>query len=349
MSKSFNPLVEGEGVENLSSAEKDHPNFIDEERYLQLGKGGGAALCKFLQRMQGMSNGFYSVINFNPDNRLRKYQLFFLGISRAAYKSFWDVVTFDITYLTNRHKIPIVVFMGVNHHGQSIFFGAGLISSQDAYTFVWLFQIFLECMNGQTLSAIVTDQDKAIKSAVAIVFPRIRYRFCLWRIMRKLPEKLGSHAQYTCGLKSVIQNCLYDSQTCDEFEKSWQMLLDIYNLHDNAWLRGLYSEWTYWVPAYLKDIFWARMSITRKSENVNTYFDGFLHSKTTVKDFFDQFDSILRRKIDNEDKADFNSFNSMISCISPSLIKKKFQEMYTIAKFKEVQQEFVGMISCNCS
>ncbi|XP_042974852.1 protein FAR1-RELATED SEQUENCE 4-like [Carya illinoinensis] len=244
MSKSFNPLVEGEGVENLSSAEKDHPNFIDEERYFQLGKGGGAALCKFFQRMQGRSNGFYSVMNFNDDNRLRN--VFWVDPrSRTAYKSFGDVITFDTTYLTNRYRIPIVLFMGVKHHGQSIFFGVGLISSQDAYTFVWLFQTFLECMNGQTPRAIVTDQDKAIKSAIAIVFPRTRHRFCLWRIMRKLLEKLGSHAQYTCGLKSVIQNCLYDSQTCHEFEKSWQTLLDTYNLHDNTWLRGLYSERTY--------------------------------------------------------------------------------------------------------
>lgn len=60
--------------------------------------------------------------------------------SRAAYDSFEDVVSFDSTYLTNRYNIPFSPFVGVNHNGQSILFGCGLLSREDKETYVWLFK-----------------------------------------------------------------------------------------------------------------------------------------------------------------------------------------------------------------
>ena len=60
--------------------------------------------------------------------------------SRAAYKYFGDVITFDTTYLTNKYDMPFAPFVGVNHHGQSILLGCGLISREDTETFTWLFE-----------------------------------------------------------------------------------------------------------------------------------------------------------------------------------------------------------------
>jgi hypothetical protein len=41
-----------------------------------------------------------------------------------------------------------------------------------------------------------------------------------------------------------------------------------------AWLHGLYSERTFWVPAYLKDTFWAGMNTMQRTESMNAFFDG---------------------------------------------------------------------------
>jgi transposase-like protein len=86
---------------------------------------------------------------------------------------------------------PLLLFVGVNHHGQSIILGAGLISNEDTYTFVWLFNSWLRCMRGRAPSAIMTNQDRAMKNAIVRVFPETRHRYYLWHIMRKLPEKFG--------------------------------------------------------------------------------------------------------------------------------------------------------------
>ncbi|XP_035551092.1 protein FAR-RED IMPAIRED RESPONSE 1-like [Juglans regia] len=263
--------------------------------------------------------------------------------SRAAYESFGDVITFDTTYLTNVYKMPFAPFVGVNHHGQSILFGCGLISNEDANTFEWLFESWLKCMNDQPPKAIITDQDKAMKITISRVFPTSRHRFCLWRIMKKLPEKFGSHSQYE-EIKSTLHKYVYDSFSETEFESHWHDMLDTYDLHENAWLVSLYSDRRFWVPAYVKDTFWAGMSTTQQSESMNIFFDDYINSKTTLKQFVDQYDSALRRKVENEAIADFNSFNTEIPCIGRYPLEKQFQKAYTIAKFKEVQEELRGFL-----
>jgi zinc finger SWIM domain-containing protein 3 len=57
--------------------------------------------------------------------------------SRVSYEYFGYVITFDTTYLTNRYNMPFAPFIGVNHHGQSIFFGIGLLSNEDKDTLIW--------------------------------------------------------------------------------------------------------------------------------------------------------------------------------------------------------------------
>ncbi|XP_042944603.1 protein FAR1-RELATED SEQUENCE 5-like [Carya illinoinensis] len=231
--------------------------------------------------------------------------------SRAAYKYFDDVVTFDTTYLTNRYGMPFAPFIGVNHHGQSILLGAGLISNEDTETFTWLFQTWLQCMDGIAPKAIITDQDRAMKNAIALVFPETRHRFCLWHILKKVPEKLGSYAAYKSGLKTQLMKCVYDSQTIEAFEKCWAEFISTYELHENLWLKSLYAEHEHW---------------------------------TNLKEFVDQFDSALKKKIENENQAKFQSFSGTIPCVSRSPIEKKFQELYTNAKFKEVQQQVIGVL-----
>jgi len=48
---------------------------------------------------------------------------------------FGDVVSFDTTYLTNKYDMRFAPFVGVNHHGQSILLGCGLLSLEDTSTF----------------------------------------------------------------------------------------------------------------------------------------------------------------------------------------------------------------------
>ncbi|XP_042969091.1 protein FAR1-RELATED SEQUENCE 5-like [Carya illinoinensis] len=316
MNKSFGSLVVGAGgFENLPFLEKDCRNYIDKARHLRLGAGGAGAggagaLRDYFLRMQYKNPGFFALMDLDDDGRLKNV-LWADPRSRAAYQYFGDVVTFDTTYLTNRYGMPFAPFVGVNYHGQSILLGVGLISSEDTETFVWLFQTWLQCMDGIAPKAIITDQDRAMKNAISIVFPESRHRFCLWHILKKVPEKLGSYASYKTGMKTALMRCVYDSQSRENFEKCWDQFITMYNLHENAWLQSLYTEREYW---------------------------------TNLKEFVDQYDNALKKKIENENVADFHSFNVTIHCISRSPIEKRYQDLYTNGKFREVQQQLARVI-----
>ena len=110
-------------------------NFIAKERYLQLGTRRAGALHDYFIRMQSINDDFYFAMDFDDDGRLKN--VFWTDArSRAAYEDFGNVVTFDTTYLTNKYEMPFAPFVGVNHHGQSILFGAALISRENTETFV---------------------------------------------------------------------------------------------------------------------------------------------------------------------------------------------------------------------
>ncbi|XP_042962648.1 protein FAR1-RELATED SEQUENCE 3-like [Carya illinoinensis] len=143
MNRSFRSLVVGAGgFENLPFLENGCRNYIEKAKHLRLGAGGAGALQDYFLRMQYKNIGFFALMDLDDDGRLKN--VFWADPhSRVAYQYFGDVVTFDITYLMNRYKMPFAPFVGVNYQGQSILLGAGLISSEDTETFMWLFQTWL--------------------------------------------------------------------------------------------------------------------------------------------------------------------------------------------------------------
>ncbi|XP_052732392.1 protein FAR1-RELATED SEQUENCE 5-like [Vigna angularis] len=174
--------------------------------------------------------------------------------SRAACEEFGDVVSFDTTYLTNKYDMPFAPFVGVNHHGHSILLGCGLLSSEDTASFVWLFQCWLRCMRNKSPQGIITDQCRAMANANEQVFPDTRHRWCLWHILKKLPEKLHGYRNNPV-IKTELHALIYDCLCPIEFENGWKELLTKHGLEQNEWLCNLYEERHKWVPCYLKKDF----------------------------------------------------------------------------------------------
>jgi hypothetical protein len=69
--------------------------------------------------------------------------------SRKNYSHFGDLVLFDATYSKNKYNMIFAPFTGVNHHMQSVFFGAAFIANEKIESYEWLFQTFLSAMGGK--------------------------------------------------------------------------------------------------------------------------------------------------------------------------------------------------------
>ncbi|KAK8916238.1 Protein FAR1-RELATED SEQUENCE 5 [Platanthera zijinensis] len=91
------------------------------------------------------------------------------------------------------------------------------------------------------------------------------------------------------------------------------------------------------------------MSTTQRSEGINAFFNGYVNSKTTLKQFVEQYENVLRSKVVKEQNADFKSFNSWIPCVTFYAMEKQIQDMYTNSKFKEFQLKLTSIMYCKSS
>ena len=158
-----------------------------------------------------------------------------------AYQYFGVVVTFDMTYKTNRYDMSYASFTGLNRQCQSILFGCALLQDVTEQTFVWLFETWLQVMWEKEPKSIITDQDLAMGATIAKVFPRTQHRLCLCHIKKKFPEKLSHiyHKKSIC--KRELKRCRRESSSVEKFEEAWKSLILTYGLERNEWLKGLYN------------------------------------------------------------------------------------------------------------
>ena len=91
----------------------------------------------------------------------------------------------------------------------------------------------------------------------------------------------------------------------------------------------------------------AKLFTTQRSESMNAFFDGFVNAKTNLKQFVKQYENALRRKVELEWQADAKCFSKKTPCVSRYEMEKQVEEVYTISKFKEFQQELTALMYCD--
>ncbi|KAF8405744.1 hypothetical protein HHK36_007821 [Tetracentron sinense] len=91
------------------------------------------------------------------------------------------------------------------------------------------------------------------------------------------------------------------------------------------------------------------MSTTQRSESMNSFFDGYVHAKTSLKEFVDQYDSALREKYEKEAQVDFESFYKNPVLKTRCYFEAQIAEIYTREMFMKFQDEVCGMVCCSKS
>nr|TKR90396.1 far-red impaired responsive family protein [Populus alba] len=331
---------------NVAGLKNDPKNSFDKGRNLGLEAGETKILFDFFTKMQNMNSNFFYAVDLGEDQRLKN--LFWADAkSRHDYGNFSDVVSFDTTYVRNKYKMPLALFVGVNQHYQFMLLGCALISDESTATYSWLMQTWLGAMGGQTPKVIITDQDKAMKQVIAEVFPSAHHCLFLWNILGKVSENLGSVIKQNENFMAKFDKCIFRSWTENEFGKRWWKILDRFELRENEWMQSLYEDREQWVPIYMRGAFLAGMSTVLRSESTNSHFDKHVHKKTTVQEFVRQYEPILQDRYEEEAKADSDTWNKQPSLKSPSPLEKSVSGVYTHAVFKKFQVEILGVVACH--
>jgi hypothetical protein len=59
---------------------------------------------------------------------------------------FGDVITFDTMHKTNKHRMPLIMFVGSNNQLLNVVFGQSLLRYESSDSLEWLFRTFKACM-----------------------------------------------------------------------------------------------------------------------------------------------------------------------------------------------------------
>lgn len=331
------------GISKVGFTEVDCRNYMRNNRQRSL-EGDIQLLLDYLRQMHAENPDFFYAVQGDEDQCTGN--VFWADQkARANYNYFGDTVTFDTTYRSNRYRLPFAPFTGVNHHGQPVLFGCAFLINESEASFIWLFKTWLAAMFGNPPVSITTDHDEVIRSAVMQVFPDSRHRFCKWHIFKKCQEKLSHVFLKYPNFEADFHKCVNLTESTEEYESCWFALVNKYELRDHDWLLAIYSDRRHWVPVYLRDTFFAEMSITQRSDSMNSYFDGYVNASTNLNQFFKLYEKALESRHEKEVKADYDTMNTLPALKTPSPMEKQASEVYTRKLFMRFQEELVGTLT----
>ncbi|GJW13820.1 FAR1-related sequence 5-like protein [Tanacetum coccineum] len=170
--------------------------------------------------------------------------------AKRNYAAFGDVVSFDATFHSNRYNMVLVPFTGIDNHNRCVSFGVALLASESSKKYTWLLQIFQKVF-GNAPKVVVTDQDPAMRLAIVKNFPDTRHRLCMWHIMQKLTNKVGTEICSNTDFKRRLCNIVWtDKIERQTFDKKWAAIMDEFSLNENKWLSDMFEMRDRWIPAY---------------------------------------------------------------------------------------------------
>lgn len=113
---------EAGGRESLGYTKLDNKTYLRSKRQKSLAYGEARSVLKYFVDKTLENPLFFSSIQLDNEEMIT-------NILRADvkiiidYGHFGDVVSFDTTYKTNNASRPFAVFVGLNHHRETVVFG----------------------------------------------------------------------------------------------------------------------------------------------------------------------------------------------------------------------------------
>lgn len=147
-------------------------------------------------------------------------------------------------------------------------------------------------------------------------------------------------------MNETLKDVIYRSFSVEEFETRWGNVLTEFNVVGNDWLSGLFDERSMWVPAFMKDTFWAGMKTTQRVESTNSFFDNYVKRHTKLFEFAEKYCAAMEQRVIDDEEEDIKSTKYVRNLVTGFKAEKVFQKAYTDKKFQEVQKEFERLTYC---
>lgn len=309
-------------------------------------KAGDGGVLEYLEKMQLEDSKFFYAVQVD---KLHATPNIFWADSRmiADYENFGDAVCFDTTYRRLNDNILFGLFLGVNNHKQAIVFGAAFFQNETFESFKWIFNTFLKAMSGKKPRTVLINEDIAIAKALKMCMPGTNQRICAWQIGQNICRQLGDMVGDYKSFCLDFSSCIYDHDEEATFIDSWNGMIVKYKLTGNVCLHRLFEKKEQWALVYERNVFYAGICSTLRSDNMTKELKNFLNTNNDVLMFFKHLGRLVQDRRYEELKADFTSSQNTPKLKFNLGILKHAARMYTPAIFKMFQDVVLQTWNCD--
>jgi len=121
-----------------------------------------------------------------------KFQNFlFCSINmKQLYLKFNDVLLIDSTYNTNKYKLPLLVFAGINEEAKTFIIGFAVLQSEKIDDVKWALENLFEYLEVHP-QIICTDSCPTLKTVIRTLLPQTNHLLCGWHVSQNIKSHLS--------------------------------------------------------------------------------------------------------------------------------------------------------------
>ncbi|KAF6153786.1 hypothetical protein GIB67_001019 [Kingdonia uniflora] len=287
-------LEKGGGASQLPFIDRDVRNFLQSYKKVDREIDAGELLnvCKIVKERDVDFSYDYTI---EENSKLENIAWTYVD-SKRAYRTFGDVVGFDVTYREMTYDRVLGVWFGKDNNGETVFFGCVLLRDETSQSFAWALKVFLRFMQGRSPQTILTDIDLGLQDAIASVLPNTKHVICAWHIVSKLSSWLSFPlgAQFE-EFKGEFDR-LYNLENKRDFDAQWNQMITRFALGSNKHASILFAHRASWAQPYIRGHFLAKMMSDQYSKSIDAFLKRILTSQTCLESFFEQVSAVASNK-----------------------------------------------------
>lgn len=143
-------------------------------------------------------------------------------------------------------------------------------------------------MNGKAPTTILTDQNMCLKEAIDLEIPTTKHALCIWMIVAKFPSWFNAVLGERYNEWKAEFYRLYNLELVEDFELGWQDMVNAFGLHMNRHIINLFTFRSLWALPYLRNHFFAGLTVASQSKSINSFIQRFLSAQTRLAHFVEQ-------------------------------------------------------------
>ncbi|KAE8676685.1 hypothetical protein F3Y22_tig00111582pilonHSYRG00634 [Hibiscus syriacus] len=200
------------GYHNVGFTHKNLYNALQRGKAKEIVDGDVNALIAYFDYKKYDDPEFF--VTYSVDESGALHNLIWSNSTlRSDYVCFGDVIAFNTTYKDNLYGRPIMPFVSVNYHHNTIVFATVIFADETSQSFECVLHNFLEAMMNKSPISVVTNGDRTMQRAIKSVIPNAKHRLCSWHLSRNAQANIGD-PKFT----AAFSKCMASSWTTDEFD-----------------------------------------------------------------------------------------------------------------------------------